>query len=77
MPRQQEAWGGDLKMPHWLRRLLHRPESPGDTPERTHEARQPQELPTVGQNADKALAGGVTQIYWEERKKARPRGDTR
>jgi hypothetical protein len=49
----------------------------GDTPERVHEARQPQDLPSVGEHVDKAIAGGITQIYWEDRKKARPRGDKR
>ena len=44
----QEQWGGDVHLPHWMRRVLHRPEPPGDTPERTHEARKPQEMPTVG-----------------------------
>jgi hypothetical protein len=77
---QQEPWGGDLHLPRWLRQMLHRPDPPADTPERAHEARQPQETPTVGQNADRAIAGSVTEIYWEgrqARKKASPRGDKR
>ncbi len=27
--RQQEAWGGEVRMPRWLRRLLGRPEPLG------------------------------------------------
>jgi hypothetical protein len=76
----QEQWGGDVHMPRWMRRVLHRPEPPGDTEERAHEARQPQELPTVGQNADRAIAGAMTELYFEgreARKKASPRGDKR
>ena len=67
-------------MPRWLRHVLHRPDLPGDTPERTHEARQPQEMPTVAQNADRALVGSPSEIYFEgrtTRKKASPRGDKR
>ena len=29
----QEAWGGDVELPRWLRRVLRRPEPLGDTPE--------------------------------------------
>jgi hypothetical protein len=67
----EDAWGGDVQMPRWLRKLLHRREPPGDTPERLHERRQPAEEPTVGQNADRALAGAVTEMYWESRKTRR------
>ena len=76
----QEPWGGDVHMPRWMRRVLHRPEPPDDTPERAHEARKPQEMPTVGQNADRALAGPMTELYFEgraARKKASPRDDKR
>lgn len=76
----QEPWGGDVHMPRWMRRVLHRPAPPQDTPERAHEARQPQEKPTVGQNADRAIAGAMTELYFEgraARKKASPRGDKR
>jgi hypothetical protein len=73
----QEAWGGDVQMPRWMRKLMHRPDPPGDTPERVHESRQSQDGPTVGENVDKAVAGGITQIYWEDRTKASPRRDKR
>ena len=76
----QEPWGGDVHLPRWMRRVLHRPPPPGDTSERVHEARKPQEMPTVGQNADRAHAGSLTELYFEgraARKKASPRGDKR
>ncbi len=36
----QEEWGGEVRLPRWLRRLLRRREPEDDTPERAHEARQ-------------------------------------
>jgi hypothetical protein len=75
-----EPWGGDLHMPHWLRHLLHRPDPLGDTAEAAHEKRKPQEMPTVAQNADRALVGPLSSLYVEgraARKKASPRGDKR
>jgi len=42
MPRELQPWGGEVRLPNWLRRLLRRP-SPTNTPERAHEARQPHE----------------------------------
>jgi hypothetical protein len=65
--RQLEPWGGEVTMPRFLRRMLRRPESPVDTPEGAHEKRKPQAGPSVLENADKAAAGGVTQIYNEGR----------
>jgi hypothetical protein len=79
MPRP-EAWGGDLKMPSWLRRLVHRPPPPDDTPERAHEARKPADGgPTVLENSSRALSGALLDFYNEghERNKAAPRGDKR
>jgi hypothetical protein len=76
----QEPWGGDLHMPHWVRHLLHRPDPPGDSAEAAHEKRKPQEMPTVAQNADRALVGSLSELYVEgrtARKKASPRGDKR
>ena len=40
MPPQREAWGGEVRLPGWLRRVLGR-ESPTDTPEAAHEAHRP------------------------------------
>ena len=65
--RQQEAWGGEVTMPRWLRRMLRRPDPPGPTPESAHEARKPQPGPTVGQNVDRAVAGPMTELYHEGR----------
>ena len=28
--RKQEAWGGEVQMPRWLTRVLHKPEPLGD-----------------------------------------------
>jgi hypothetical protein len=69
--RQQEAWGGEVRMPRWLRRMLRRPEPLGDTPEGAHERRNPQSGPSVGQNADRAGVGVLTELYHEGRKKRR------
>jgi hypothetical protein len=73
----QQAWGGDLKMPTWLRWLLRRPAPPGDTPERMHEARQPEEMRSVLENANRAFSGSLVDLYNEghARKHAPPRGD--
>jgi hypothetical protein len=65
--RRHEAWGGEVKLPRWLRRVLRRPEDPGPTPEAAHEARKPQEGPTVGQNVDRAAVGPLTELYHEGR----------
>jgi hypothetical protein len=76
----QETWGGDLHMPRWMRRVLHRPDPLGDTPEAAHEKRKPQDMPTVAQNADRAAVGPLSQLYDEgrdARKNASPRGDKR
>ncbi|HEX5621648.1 MAG TPA: hypothetical protein VFX51_24700 [Solirubrobacteraceae bacterium] len=77
---QQQAWGGDLHMPHWMRRVLHRPDPPADSAERVHEARKPQDTPTVAENVDRAMVGSLSELYVEgqaARKKASPRGDKR
>jgi hypothetical protein len=69
--RQQEAWGGEVRMPRWLRRLVRRPEPLGDTPEGAHEARKPQPGPSVGQNADRAAVGVMSELYHEGRTERR------
>jgi hypothetical protein len=75
----QEQWGGEVHMPRWMRWVLHRPPVPDDTPERAHEARKPQDGPSVMENANRAVIGAVGDIYAEGRsaKKASPRGDKR
>jgi hypothetical protein len=64
----QEQWGGEVKMPAWLRRMLHMRELPGDTPERAHEARKPPEGPSSLENANRAATGALVDIYHEGRK---------
>ena len=68
---RQEAWGGEVRMPRWLRRVLGRSEPPGDTPEGAHEARKPQSGPSVAQNADRASVGALSDLYREGRTKRR------
>ena len=69
--RQQEAWGGDVKLPRWLRRMLRRPEPPGPTTEAAHEARKPQPGPSVLENANRASVGALADLYREGRTKRR------
>ena len=63
MPRELEPWGGEVKMPRWLARLLHRPTAtPSDSPERAHERHKPQYPDrTVLENVDRAMFGAFTQ----------------
>ena len=69
MARELESWGGDVHAPRWLRRLLRRSDGPGDSPERAHERRQPQQgHSSVLENADRAAVGALSQLYSEGRK---------
>ena len=68
---QQEAWGGEVRLPRWLRRMLRRDEPPEDTPEGAHEKRKPQDGPSVFENANRAAAGPLTDLYREDRSKRR------
>ena len=65
--RQLEPWGGEVRMPGWLRRMLRRPEPPADTPEGAHEKRNPQPGPSVAENADRAAVGAMSDLYREGR----------
>jgi hypothetical protein len=57
MTREPEAWGGEIRLPHWLRRLVRRPERAESTPEARHEARRsPGEMP---ERHDQAIWGGL------------------
>jgi hypothetical protein len=69
--REQEAWGGEVHLPRWLRRLLRRPEPPGPTPQAVHEARRPQTGPSVLENASRASVGAMADLYREGRSKRR------
>ena len=61
MSKDLQPWGGEVGLPRWVRRLLRRPEST-DSPERAHEARQPQypEV-SVAENADRAIFGAWSE----------------
>jgi hypothetical protein len=60
--RELHPWGGDVTMPRLIRRMLGRPKDPGDTPERVHEARQPQYPDvSVAENADRAIFGAWSE----------------
>jgi hypothetical protein len=67
MARKPEQWGGEVKMPRWMRRMLHRPDGAVDTPEAAHEKRRPQAGPSVLENANRASAGPLTDLYREDR----------
>jgi hypothetical protein len=73
MARELEQWGGEVRLPAWLRRLLRRPDAPGDTPERAHEGHRPPSTTSVLQNADRAAMGALTEMYAEGRRN-RPQG---
>jgi hypothetical protein len=59
--RQQQPWGGEVKMPRFLRWMLRRKDA-ADTAERRHEARAP-EYPdvSVAENADRAISGAWSE----------------
>jgi hypothetical protein len=63
MPRELEPWGGEVRMPRWLGRLLHRQTATEtDSPERAHERHKPQYPErTVLENVDRAMFGAFTQ----------------
>ena len=74
MARRLESWGGDVRMPRWLGKVLRRQRDPGDTPERAHEARQPEQpTATVAENADRAAVGPLSALYREGRKQKQRR----
>lgn len=61
MPKELQPWGGEVHLPRWVLRLLHRP-VPTDTPERVHEGRKPQYSETsVLENADRAIFGAWSE----------------
>ena len=72
MPRELEPWGGDLRMPSWLRRILRRTPDPGPSPERMHERRKPQDPGvSVAEQADRAIFGGFSEGHPGNRPKGR------
>jgi hypothetical protein len=64
----QEQWGGEVKVPGWLRRVLRRPDEAADTPEAAHEKHRPAETGSVLQNANRAATGALTDLYREDRR---------
>ena len=64
MQRELEPWGGELRMPRLLRRLLHKPEPPKDTPECAHEKRNPEAtVDTPLMAVDRAIFGGFSDAH--------------
>ena len=43
MAQESQPWGGEVRLPSWLRRILRRPPEVPDTPEALHERRKPQQ----------------------------------
>jgi hypothetical protein len=41
--REPQAWGGEVRLPGWLRRLLRQAPAAGDTAEAAHEVRKAQQ----------------------------------
>jgi hypothetical protein len=67
----QEEWGGEVRLPGWLRRVLRRPDPAGDTPERAHEGRQ-----TSAEDfrrLDRFRAGGSMSFHPSELPGAEPK----
>jgi hypothetical protein len=59
MLEDPQAWGGELRLPRWLRR---KPE-PTDTPEKIAERHRPAQAPrSVLANVDRAI-GGAWMFY--------------
>ena len=69
MPREPEQWGGEVHLPHWMRRLLRRPDDATDTPERAHERRRPDPTVSVLENANRAATGPLTDLLREDRRR--------
>jgi len=72
MPKELEPWGGELRMPGWLRWMLRRGPAPDDTDECVHERRN-QETSTVTplMNMDRAIFGAFSEAYPDKRAKPR------
>ena len=72
MPREPEEWGGEVRLPSWLRRMLRRPAPPADTQDRAHEARTGKgQIPNVngGGEVDSVLGhGALADLYHERRR---------
>jgi hypothetical protein len=66
--RELEPWGGEVKMPKWVKKVLRRPPDPENTPEATHEARQGHHTDrTALENANRASAGAMADLYKDDK----------
>jgi hypothetical protein len=76
MREEPEEWGGAVRLPRWLRRLLRRADPAPDTTERAHEARTGggQSVggghrgdPTEGAPVEVLGQGALSNLYRERR----------
>jgi hypothetical protein len=69
MAREQEDWGGEVRLPGWLRRLLRRPDPAVPTAAVAHEVRKARSTPTAEQKANAAR----TTFSYDNPRRKRPR----
>jgi hypothetical protein len=75
MGRQLEEWGGEVRLPAWLRRALRRPQPVDDTLERRSERHRAQPPPWgAGEKTHTPLAAGDDPVR-RGRLRGGPRGD--
>ena len=75
MPKEPEFWGGELRVPRWLRRNRKRL-SADDTPERQRELRNHHETPTGKSDPGRAaedMLGAHTIFLPPDQRRARER----
>ena len=68
MPKELEPWGGELRMPGWLRWILRRGPAPVDSAECVHERRNAEtsvETPLMA--IDRAIFGPFSEAYPDKR----------
>jgi hypothetical protein len=64
MAKELEPWGGELRTPRILRKLLHRPDIPEDSEECRHEKRNPAATTdTPAMAVDRAIFGGFSEAH--------------
>jgi hypothetical protein len=71
--RQQEAWGGEVQVPRWLRRILRRPDPVPPHPEVAHEERKrrSEASASVLENANRAAGAHLMTDFYNERRTKR------
>ena len=75
MPREPEFWGGELRVPRWLRRHRKRPPA-GDTPERQRELHDHREPPAGKSDPVRAaedMMGADSMFLPRDRRRSRER----